>query len=140
MLKQHWVPLSNLSGTIVLRIRRHFIAPKWHKKMWNFICFYIDSSLQTNDSKWLQFFKTILWHHSTMPWFNSDSKGLGLGLDSDSPKTTQKHHCHRANTLSAQRRLIKTSRTKCFTTTLEADWHELCKSDLTCKLSYWDLA
>jgi len=32
-----WAPFSNLSGTILYHVGRHFIAKKYIGRMWNFI-------------------------------------------------------------------------------------------------------
>jgi len=68
----------------------------------------IDSSLQTNDSKYSTVFVTRLWPESTKSWLwletildDSDSKGLWLWLDSDSTKMTRAHHWLQPRRLSA---------------------------------------
>jgi len=67
--------------------------------MWNFMWLDIDSSLKTNDSKWLDSFcdstLTRLDQVSDSTWKildDSDSKGLWLLIDSDSTKMTPAHH------------------------------------------------
>jgi len=110
LLKRHWAPFSILLSTISLHVdvgqlfltyRAPFYSmlgvislQKRHRKIWNHICLDFDSSLQTNDSKWLDNYcdsnrashdSTLtrknfrwLWLEGVWPWLANNDWGTAL--------------------------------------------------------------
>ena len=73
-----------------------FGSEKRHRKMVNLIWLIGDSSLQTNDSKWLDSSCNRLWLNWTKSWLDSESTCKHfrwLWVLSDSAKMAWAHHC-----------------------------------------------
>ena len=83
MLKQHWVPFSSMLGAISKQ--KNVV-----EKTWNFAWLDIDSSLQTNHSKWLDSDSTWSWLWLWLEKIldDTDSKGLWLWLDKNDSDTS----------------------------------------------------
>jgi len=110
---QHWEPFFNLSGAISLHVGHHILthwAPNYVmlgaisqqknvEKTWDFVWLDTDSSLQTNDSKWLDSSRdstltrpvmTLILTQLEKILYYSDSTLTRRACDSDSTLTRQK--------------------------------------------------